>query len=638
MDEPKFNRKLAAILSADVVGYSRLMANDEAATVETLKQYRATVGEVTARHKGRIVNAPGDNILAEFLSAVEAVRAAVEVQSEIEDQNVKLPEDRRMRLRVGVNLGDVIEEDDGTIYGDGVNIAARMEALAPEGGICISGTMYDAVVGKLQYSFDFLGDHQVKNIDRPIKVYAVRSKQVATSRPKPRPTKWAIAAMTGLAVLAVAIAFFKRAEHTTSLDRDPATISEEQPLAVPTGPSIAVLPFRNLGGDEEMELLVDGLTQDIISGLTQFPSLFVIAADTTLQFKDNDLPATKIGQKLNARFVVTGSIRRSGDSVRIATELIDTRTGQAAWSKAFDNELTAMNIFVWQDEITAEIVSTLGDEGGAMAGAEIESLHGTRTESLNSYECVLKAFAYARILTRDRYEVATSCLRETVERDPYYADAWAWLALMSAEAYWTGYEERADPLQEAENYARQAIMLDPRNQVAHRALADAFFFRHELDEFFEQAKYTIALNPNNTSQVAALANRMAYAGQWEHGIAQVRRAMKLNPHYPGWYHFSISFNLLRQGDHEAALAETHKANLPGVFWYHALLAANYAYLGRREEAAAQVKKVREVYPDFGENAISEMRKWNFQEDLINEFVQGLRSAGLHVFNAPPVAH
>ena len=327
MSDPSSRRKLAAILSADVVGYSSLMAANEAATVETLKSYRDIIARLVVRRGGRVVNAPGDALLAEFPSAVEAVQAAIEVQKSLEGHNIELEPARRMQFRIGVNLGDVIAEADGTIYGDGVNIAARMEALAEGGGVCISSTIYDAVEGKLSYGFDFLGEQQVKNIVKPVRVYRVRAepRPPLARPPSKRSMRWQIAVPAlALLVLGAVGAWLYRDRSMPA----PEIAAEHPVLNAFNGPSIAVLPFVNLSGDANQEYFSDGLTEDLITQLSRASrDLRVLARNTAFQYKGKAVDVSKLGRELGVRYVLEGSVQRTENDLRVAAQLIDTQTG-----------------------------------------------------------------------------------------------------------------------------------------------------------------------------------------------------------------------------------------------------------------------------------------------------------------------
>ena len=390
MADRSSRRKLAAILSADAVGYSRLMAADEAATVETLKSYRDIIVRLVVRRAGRVVNAPGDALLAEFPSAVEAVQAAIEIQQSVEGHNIELDADRRMQFRIGVNLGDVIEEADGTIYGDGVNIAARLEALAEGGGVCISSTVYDAVEGKLALGFDFLGEHQVKNIAKPIRVYRVRSESKPPSaRPRAkRRMQWQIAvpALALILLLGLAGAWPYRDLWMPA----PEGATEHTVLGARDGPAIAVLPFVNLSGDPQQEYFSDGLTEDLMTALSRASSdLRVLARNTTFQYKGKAVDVPKLGRELGVRYVLEGSVRRADDGLRIAAQLIDTQTGAHIWADRFDRKMA--DIFLVQDEIVSQIVAKIAGGYGVIEITEGKSAAHKSPEEIRAYDLVLRA-------------------------------------------------------------------------------------------------------------------------------------------------------------------------------------------------------------------------------------------------------
>ena len=354
------DRKLAAILSADAVGYSKLMADDERATVNTLKEYRLAIARVIERHKGRVVNSPGDNILADFPSAVEAVQAACEIQQVLKGRNLELPAERRMEFRIGVNLGDIIEESDGTIYGDGVNIAARMEALADAGGICISNTVYDAVEGKVDSGFDFLGEQQVKNIAKPVNVYRIRTD--GGTKPAPAqttaPRHWkrpAIAAAAVLAVVSIGLLVWQKTGPGPEAPAPVIATTDDPLLALLTGPSIAVLPFENLSGDSADDYFAAGLAGDIAVQLSYVQDLRIIGRSSTQKYQGTATDPRQIAEELGVQFVLVGSVRRSTETIRVTAELIDGGDGSQIWAETFDRELTSGDLFSAQDEITRHI-------------------------------------------------------------------------------------------------------------------------------------------------------------------------------------------------------------------------------------------------------------------------------------------
>ena len=376
MTGPSNRRKLAAILSADVVGYSRLMAANEAATVETLKSYRDIIARLVVRRGGRVVNAPGDALLAEFPSAVEAVQAAVEIQKSLEGHNIDLEPDRRMQFRIGVNLGDVIEETDGTIYGDGVNIAARMEALAEGGGICISSTIYDAVEGKLSFGFDFLGEQQVKNIAKPVRVYRVRAEPRPISRRTALPKiGWKQLGMLAAALLLIVAAGFWGMKGWKSGP------------SLPEKPSIAVLPFDNYGDDPQWERFADGITEDIITDLSHSKDLIVIARNSTEVYKGKPIDIRQIGRDLGVKYVLEGSIQSMGERIRVTAQLIEAATGSHVWSERYDRPVD--DLFAVQNDVTQRIAATIAGYEGAVAEAERSLLRRKPPANLSAFDTYL---------------------------------------------------------------------------------------------------------------------------------------------------------------------------------------------------------------------------------------------------------
>ena len=406
MADPSSRRKLAAILSADVVGYSRLMAANEAATVETLKAYRDIIARLVARHGGRVVNAPGDSLLAEFPSAVEAVQAAIEIQQSVEGHNIELEADRRMQFRIGVNLGDVIEEADGTIYGDGVNIAARMEALAEGGGVCISSNVYDAVEGKLALGFDFLGEHQVKNIAKPVRVYRVRAESKQTSvrsRPKRR-MQW----QTAVPVVAAILLLLGAAGAWRWSSPQVSPLSEKA--------SIAVLPFENIGGDTKWDRFADGLTEDIITDLSQSKDLFVVARNSTEIYKGKPADIRNVGRDLGVHYVLEGSLRPIEDQIRVTAQLIDARTGGHVWSSRYDRPAT--DLFNVQSDVTEKIAATLTGYEGAVAEAERLLVRRKLPSDLTAYDTYLLGMEAKHKVTKEGLEEAEGLFRKAIELDP----------------------------------------------------------------------------------------------------------------------------------------------------------------------------------------------------------------------------
>jgi len=582
MAELGARRKLAAILSADAVGYSRLMAADEAATVEVLKQYRAGIRRIVERHGGRVVNAPGDAVLAEFPSAVEAVQAAVEVQKSLEGRNVELAPERVMPFRIGINLGDVIEEADGTIYGDGVNIAARMEALAEGGGICISSTVFDAVEGKLSFGFDFLGEQQVKNIPKPIKVYRVRAE--AHPATLARATHRIGLRLSAVVLVVAAIVAFGLWLYRDLLPGPTVAEFAKQP-------SIAVLPFSNLSGDPEQEYFADGLTEDIITALSRFKGLFVIARNSTFTYKGKAVDVREVGRTLGVRYVMEGSVRKAAKRVRISAQLVDTETGAHLWAERYDRDLS--DIFALQDEVTREIVTALKveiGEGDARAAP-------ARTANVEAYDYLLRGRAYQEQTTRESNALARHMIEKAIEFDPNFAEAYAELS----KVHWQDWFFRwsLDPLtfDRALQTAQRAVVLDDGLALAHSRLALALLWSRRWEEAIAEAERAIALSPASSEVLLEFAFILCLAGRCQDALGFSEQAVRLDPEHfrphliAGYCYFFLGKFDEAEVALKAALARNLKS--PSSHW---LLAATYVETGRLAEAQAEVAETLRLSP------------------------------------------
>jgi adenylate cyclase len=630
MPETRVNRKLAAILSADVVGYSKLMADDDGATVSTLKQYRAAIDHVIERHKGRIVNAPGDNILAEFASAVEAVQGAVEIQKSIEGRNFEIADDRRMHFRVGVNLGDVIQEDDGTIYGDGVNVAARLESLAKPGGICISGAVFDQIKGRVPYSFEDIGSQQVKNIAEPVRAYRVSTEgEVVPAKRKGAksiPRVAILGAVTALVIVVAGLTIWQNMRAPVVVETEAA----DPFLALPTGPSIAVLPFNNMSGDPEQEYFADGITEQIIAELARFRDLFVIARNSTFQYKDQSPDVRTVATDLGVRYVLEGSVRKATNTVRVTAQLLDGSTGSHLWAETYDADLTAENIFSIQDQIASQVVATLAGHSGVLSRTDRWQAKKSSTGNLQAYECVLLAQGFQGAPTAEAHRVLLDCLKRAVEIDPNYVDAWAWLAYIYSFGYAYGFAPGPEHLQLGLQAAQEATRLDPTNQMAHFGMAVSHYFRGEIDAFREEAETAIALNPNNTDVIAVLAEYYTYAVDWDRGVALMRKAMTLNPMHPGWYWYPVAKYHMVRGEFDEAITAARKIISPDDYITYCVLAYVSATAGRQVEAEQAAALALKAFPDASVEGVALLyKRWNFSPEYIQRYVvDGLRKAGL----------
>ena len=616
-------RKLAAILSADVVGYSKLMADDERATVKTIQDYRLAIARVIERHKGRVVDAPGDNILADFPSAVESVESACEIQEVLKGRNLELPAERRMEFRIGVNLGDVIEEPDGTIYGDGVNIAARMEALAETGGVCISSSVYDAVEGKIDFGFDFLGAQRVKNIAKPVNVYRVRADKIGTPTGMAATGRLPWRRMVAAAVLVLAItgtALWQMAEP-------PETAPGPDALPLPDQPSIVVLPFTNLSDDPEQAYFADGITEDVITALSRFTEMFVIARNSSFKYRGKIVDIGQVGRELGVRYVLEGSVRRSGDQVRITAQLIDSTTVGHLWSETYDRKLA--DIFEVQAEIAQRIAGVLAPR--IAEDVYKRALHKMPAD-LTAFESVGRARKLLASMQRANLEPAGQFLTDAIARDPDYALAHALLAAVHMRSFTqaTGDEPGTDLLEEAGRLAKRAVELGPFEHTNHRALSEYYFFTKQLDLFEAEAKKALDLNPNDAGMLAMFAVRFAQVfGRERLGETEemIRRAMRLDPHHPSYFHDALVRMFFFTGRYEEAQAQINKADLPEDYaWRHYWTALIQAQLGNLEAASTAAERFMTLQP--GATMQSLIGQWNLHESYWDTYMEAADKAGI----------
>jgi adenylate cyclase len=531
------DRKLAAILSADVVGYSRLMAEDEAATIRTLTDYREQIALRVRQHRGRVVDAPGDNVLAEFPTALDAVRCAVEIQAVLRALNTSLPAERRMDFRIGVHMGDVAAEGE-RIYGDGVNIAARLEALAEAGGICISATVHEQVRNKLDAGFSDLGDQTVKNIPDQVHVYRVQPRGQsetparAKAAPGERPRRLRTALVTTAAVLLLlGVGLWASWPRPLGLLIDLAGVSGppvDPPL--PDKPSIVVLPFANISGDSEQEYFGDGLMEDLTTELARNPNLFVASRNSALLYKDQPIKIEDVGRELGVRYVLEGSVRKAGDRVRVTAQLIDATTGGHVWSQRYDRELS--DIFAIQSEIAEEILVAVGLE---IRAAESQRLARRTTESLSALDTSWKGLHHLFLQTRDDNLEARRLFERAIELDPEFAAAHALLGNTYTAEFGNGWSSDPKLLDRGEALARRAI-----------------------DEAIAAADRAIALVPSWETSHAMRGAALAQEGRLLEAMRSVRRALRLNPRAPTAVLLSVAYVNLAAGRPQEAVANLER--------------------------------------------------------------------------------
>jgi len=622
-----YRRKLSAVLSADVEGYSRLIQEDEELTIRTLTTYREAIRLLVQQYRGRIVDTPGDNILAEFISAVEAVNCAAEIQREIAERNAKLPERCRMNFRIGINLGDIVEGD-GKIYGDGVNIAARMESIAEGGGICISGSVYDAVENKIGLAYEYLGEKEVKNILKPVRAYRVLSFPGAAAHRVIRAKrlmgkKWLMVMLIALCVGAAAIVIWSvYFHHPPFLTETP----EETSMALPVKPSIAVLPFENMSGDTNQEYLSDGITESVITTLSKIPDLFVIARNSSFIYKGKPVKVQKVSEELGVRYVLEGSVQKTSDRIRITVQLIDAQTGSHVWAERYDRKMK--DIFSIQDEITIEITRALRIE--LLEGEQARLWGAKETKNLKAYEIALQARAFSNRGTKQDNARARQLYEEAIALDSEFVSAYSalgWTHFWDARFGWS--DSKQDSLNCAFDLAQEAIQHDEELEDGHLLLAAIYLLRQEWEQALSEAQRASALNPNGADAYSVLAGIVSCVGRWEEGILYVEKAIRLNPFPPVHYFHWLGRAYFMTGQYEKSISVWHRALRvnPDYLPAHSFLAACYISLGREKEAASAAAEVMRIDPEFRVESYAEILPYKNRVDRERE-LSALREAGL----------
>jgi adenylate cyclase len=579
-------RRLAAILSADVAGYSRLMGQDEDATITALNECRAIFRDRIEFHRGRVVDTAGDSVLSVFDSIVEAVACAHEVQSELGARSEDLPADSRMLFRIGINLGDVVEQDDGTIYGDGVNVAARLEGLAEPGGICVSESAHMQVEGKTNLGFQGIGEHEVKNIARPVRAFQVIAEKKAPI--------------------------------------------SAQALALPDKPSIAVLPFTNMSGDPEQAYFSDGLTEDIITDLSKMAGLFVIARNSTFAYRDSAATVQEVSRQLGVRHVLEGSVRKVGNRVRITAQLIDGQTGRHVWAERYDRDLA--NIFEVQDEVTRRIVAAFATK---MTVAEPADLIHRRPRNPEAYDYFLRGREAVRSHRRSPVLEGRSLLESAIELEPTYSGAYAMLSLSWLSDYINGWGDSPDrSLARAKGLAEKAVTLDGSEPSAALQLARIFLWMKQHDRALTEAQRALALDPNYAMAHGQLGMMFHYTGQSERAIAPIETALRLDPYSDIYLHW-LGQSYFGLGRYDEAIASLKRRLIrsPDTYVSRVLLAASYGHLGRTDKARAAWAEVFRVNPEYSLEHRRRVLPYQDPTDF-DRVVEGLRHAGIDTSSVP----
>ncbi|MEH2500818.1 adenylate cyclase [Bradyrhizobium sp. AZCC 1678] len=588
MHAPGPERRLAAVLAADMVGYSRLMEVDEAGTLARLKTHRLElIDPLIAKNRGRIIKTTGDGMLVEFHSVVDAVSCAAEVQRRMARRNADVSPARWIQFRIGINLGDIIIEEND-IFGDGVNVASRLEVLAEPGGICVSGAVRDQVGDRLDdIAFEDLGNQNVKNITRPIHVFRVRFEPEAAETP-----------MSGK-------------------DGAAATIATRKP-------SIAVLPLVNMSGDPEQEFFADGLTEDIITELSRFRDLLVISRNSTFVHKGKAVKVQEIARELDVEYVLEGSVRKVGDRVRVTVQLIDAQTDRHVWAERYDRKLE--DIFAIQDEVTGAIVATLP---GRVEAATHERAKRKRTDNMAAYEYVLAAKVLHHRSQREANAEAQALLERALALDPDYAHAHAWRACVLGQTWVYGWcADRDATFQEVAAELQLALALDDNDSDVHRILAAVNLTRDDHDSAAYHQERALALNPNYDLVVVQQGEFLTWLGRPEEGIDWIRKAMRLNPYHPErfWNHLGRAFYCAEK---YAEAAEAFARITRPDFTHHAFLAAIFAQMGNGVAAAAHAAEVVKLEPGFSVTSYLATQHYKHEADR-RRHEAGLLKAGLPV--------
>ena len=642
MTKEGLKRKLVAILSADVEGYSRHMGDDEVGTIHTLTAHKETMTLLVRQYSGRVVDTPGDNLLAEFASAVDAVECAVEIQRNLAERNEELAEARKMFFRIGVNVGDVIEKE-GRIYGDGVNIAARVEGLAEAGGICISGRVYDQVENKLNLQYEFQGERKVKNIVRPVRLYRVLSYpgaaahriDIAKEAARRKWRKKALVALTVIVVGTLATAGWQLYQRQSIKVRIASV--ENMAFPLPEKPSIAVLPFDNISNDPMQVYFCDGITEDLITDLSKISGMLVIARNSTFAYKGKPIKIKQVAEELGVRYVLKGSVRKANNKVRITAQLIDAINGYHIWADRYDGNLK--DVFGLQDKVTGSIVTVLAVQ---LTASDKERFAHKGTNNAQAYDAFLRGWEHYHLQTPGDFSKAISYFKIAVDLDRHYATAYAALAATYWEAWKRFWHESIgskrlshEPRFQAEQYLAKAMRTP--TPLAHQVASGMLLHMQQHEDAIIEAQRAVTLDPNDADSFIALAGALSLAGRAEEALDWVERAMRLNPHYPPFYLYQLGMAQFVMGQFEDAAVSLEKATAlnPDDRWSYRLLLSTYGLLGRIEDATRALHEIRSRenrgwLHTFDPLTISTSAFWLPFKELgdAKRLAQGLRNAGI----------
>jgi adenylate cyclase len=620
-------RRLAAILATDVVGYSRLMGVDEAGTLAALRAHRAElIDPKAAQYNGRTIKLMGDGALMEFPSVVDAVTFAVEVQLVMRQRNAGLPEDRQIHYRVGINIGDIIVEDDD-IFGDGVNLAARLEGLADPGGVCVRRNVRNQVRDKLDLSFEELGEIEVKNIDRPVRAFRIALDNKAAALATPvvaapvapvrRPGWQLVADLSVFMALLGGLAWWQIwAPSAAPTALAPTAQSPAK------GSSIAVLAFKNLSGDPNQDYFSDAIAEDITTELSRFRELFVISRESAFSYKGQSKTAKQIGQELGVRYLLEGSVQRAGNRLRVTVQLIDTNRQNHVWAEKYDRDV--VDVLVVQDDIVRSVVTTLGEEIWQNAAADLKNKPLT---SFEAYDYRLRGSEALHRLTKDSNQEARRLYLKALELDPGQGIAYvglAWTHLLDYIAQWVDVGPEA--LDQAFDYTQQARENGAPGYHVHRLFGRISAARNEHDKALEHNARAIELNPNDGDLLATQAMLLRDEGRFDEARQWINDAIRRNPHHPDWYGSVLAAIHYLEKDYEQAVAVLNRVESLAI-WDHLILAASYAQSGLDEKARQHAEEVLAINPDFSLSRFKPKIQYRKQADR-EHYLDGLIKAGL----------
>jgi adenylate cyclase len=624
MAENATQRKLTAILSADVKGYSKLMGDDDESTVKTITVYRKIITELVQKHQGRVVDTPGDNVLAEFGSALNAVNGAIDIQRALEIENGKLPDHRRMEFRIGINLGDILHKDN-CIYGDGVNVASRIESLAEPGGICISRGVFEQVKRKIRQGVEYLGEHAVKNISEPVRIYRIllasedEGKIIGEPfQPKAKSKKLITIAVAVILICSSAI-FWMFFPITPEIE--PAS-KEKMEYPLPDKPSIAVLPFDNMSGDLDQEYFCDGLTEEIIAALSKVPKVFVIARNSVFTYKGKAVKVNQIAEELGIRYVLEGSVRKGGDKFRITAQLIDAISGNHLWAERYDRDLN--DIFAVQDELTKKIITAMQVELTTGEQARVDS---KGTDNLLAYLKFLQAREAVNKLNIEANAVGRQLAQEAIELDRQYAMPYRILAATYRMDVLLGTSKSPkESMGKCIELLKKAIELDDTYAEAYGALGFTLSLIGQHENAVANAEKAVELDPNSANSYAMLGHTLRFADRPKEAIQAYSKAIRLNPIPPTFYQFGLGISYSLDGQYEKGIEWCEKAvkQNPDDFFARLILTAAYSMAGQDEKAHAEAIAALRINPKYSLAKAEKRAKIRYKD----KWFAALRKAGL----------